>query len=442
MKDLSYSYKAIFKIALPLMVSNLFYVMIAVTDITFMGMVDVVSQAAIGFVALFYLIFFMLGFAYTKGAQILIAQKVGEGKEKAVGLIVDNTSIVLIGMALLLFLPLAFELDFILGLTISDDAVREASYQFLKIRKYGFFLSFLGSVLIAYYSGIGKTTILAIAIITMSLSNILLNRLLIFGEFGLPEMGIAGAALASNIAEGLSLLIMIVGVFLTKKRMQHQLFYFKEISTKIIAKISTLSAPLVVQSLVGLGAWMVFFTLIEKIGPEELAVSNVVKQLYTVLGIPTFALASTTNTVIGNIVGQGKKNEVIPLLKRIILISSSMIVLFSLPAFLFPRFFIGIIAEPSIIEQTVLPLYVSLIALQLYSFSTVLFNCIASLGSTLVSMTVEIITIIVYLIYLYIVFYVMEPELGMLWTSELIYWLSIALLSIAYLRYSGWREKG
>ena len=89
------------------MVSNFFYTLIAITDIGFMKEIGVTEQAAIGYIALIYLVFFMIGFSYTKGTQILIAQKDGERNHRSVGIILDNTIVVLLSIALLLLIILS-----------------------------------------------------------------------------------------------------------------------------------------------------------------------------------------------------------------------------------------------------------------------------------------------------------------------------------------------
>jgi putative MATE family efflux protein len=440
MNNLTYSYRDIFNIALPLMVSNFFFTLIAVTDIGFMSVIGVTEQAAIGYISLLYLFFFMAGFSYTRGAQILIAQKNGQNKHKTIGLILDNMLVVIMGVALILWLILFLFGRIILENILQDPDVIAASYAYLDIRKWGFFASFLGSAFIAFYSGIGRTKILALAIVSMSVSNIFLNWVLIFGHFGFPAMGIEGAAYASNFAEFLSTGIMLIGLHVLKLRKKNHLLYFATISKNIIAKITNLSFPLVVQTLIGLAAWIVFFTLIEKMGKAELAISNNVKQIYTLLGIPTYALASSTNTIIGNLVGQRKVDEIIPTLKRIILISSVCIALFTLPTFLFPSQLLGLISEEGLIQRSIHPLFVALVALQLYGFSTILFNCIASIGASLHSLVVETITIFLYLAFIYLIFYVLEVNLTIAWTTEWFYWGSLALLSLSYLSFFNWRK--
>jgi Na+-driven multidrug efflux pump len=176
-------------------------------------------------------------------------------------------------------------------------------------------------------------------------------------------------------------------------------------------------------------------------GKAELAISNNVKQIYTLLGIPTYALASSTNTVIGNLVGQKKINEIIPTLKRIILISSILIFLFTLPTFIFPKILLTLISEKGLVGDSIGPLYVALVALWLYGFSTILFNCIASIGASLHSLIVETITIVVYLFFVYIIFYILDVNLTVAWTTELFYWGSLAVLSLIYLRFFNWKKK-
>lgn len=441
MKELSYTYKDILKIALPLMVSNFFFTLIAVTDIGFMRDIGVVEQAAIGYISLLYLFFFMAGFSYTRGAQILIAQKDGQKKHKAIGLILDNMLVVLMSGAFVLWLILYLWAKELLNFALPDQEVIEASFQYLNIRKWGFFASFLGSAMIAYYSGIGKTKILAVAIITMSLSNIFLNWVLIFGHFGLAAYGIKGAAYASNIAEILSTLIMLIGLVTLGLRKKNHLFFFDKIKRSIIWNITTISFPLVLQTLIGLAAWLIFFTLIGKLGTSELAISNNVKQIYTLLGIPTYALASSTNTIIGNLVGQRKIIEIIPTLKRIIIVSTICIFIFTLPSFIFPKTMIALISEPGLIEQSIGPLFVALVALQLYGFSTILFNCIASFGASIHSLLVEIATIALYLGYIYIIFFKVDTTLTLAWTTEWFYWGTLAFISILYLKFSPWKLK-
>lgn len=441
MKNLSYSYKDIIYLALPLMVSNFFYTLISFADVAFMKEIGLAEQGAINFVALVYLIFFMISFSYTKGTQIFIARKDGEDKSSQIGIILDNTIFVLGIVGILLFALFYFYSEQFLSLFLQDKEVLQAALDYMSIRKYGFIYGFMGSVFIAYYTGIAKVKTLAIAIVIMSVTNIFLNWVLIFGRFGFPEMGIKGAALASNIAEFISIAIMWVNIFTNKLNKRHLLFSFRLIKLEYIKVISKISAPIVVLTLLGLFTWLIFFALIEKMGVLPFAISGSIKQIYTVLGISAFALSSATNTIIGNVIGQKKYDEIIPLTIRLVVVSLSFILLFIGVARIFPHQILSLIMDESIIESAMPILDITLIALILYGISNVIFNTVVTLGSNRVSLTILVVVVILYSSSMYYVFYIVQDDLSLAWMTEWVYWVFLCILSAGHLKFANWKNK-
>ena len=118
-------------------------------------------------------------------------------------------------MALLLF---GFTKAFggnIMRLLVSSESIYEGTMEFLDWRIYGFFFSFINVMFRALYIGITRTKVLTINAIVMALTNVVLDYALIFGKFGLPEMGIKGAAIASVLAEASSILFFVIYTYLT-----------------------------------------------------------------------------------------------------------------------------------------------------------------------------------------------------------------------------------
>tara|TARA_B110000037_G_scaffold217961_1_gene280046 strand:- start:2078 stop:3412 length:1335 start_codon:yes stop_codon:yes gene_type:complete len=440
MKDLSYSYKDIISLAIPLMLSNFFYTLISFTDVAFMKEIGLAEQGAINFVALLYLIFFMISFAYTKGTQIFIARKEGEDKKSHVGIILDNTIFVLGVVGIILFLLFALFSKEILNVFLEDPVVLQAAMDYIGIRKYGFIYGFMGSVFIAYYTGISKVKTLAVAIIIMAVSNIFLNYVLVFGKFGFPEMGIKGAALASNIAEFISITIMWVNIFTNKLNKRHLLFSFRLIKWEYIKVISKISMPIVVLTLLGLLTWLIFFALIEKMGVEQFAISGSIKQIYTVFGISAFALSSVTNTIISNVIGQKKYHEIIPLTKRLVIVSFSFIMVFISVAYYFRRGVLSLIMEDSIIEASLPILNITLLALILYSIGNVIYNTVVTIGSNLISLAILFAVVVIYAGFVYYVFFIVQDDLQLAWITEWVYWFSLMVISAVYLRFANWKK--
>ena len=172
-----------------------------------------VGEAELGASALagiFYLMIFMLGFGFSIGAQILIARRNGAKEYSQIGPLFMQSTAFLLLMALVLFILSKVFAARIMGALIEAPDVREAAVRYLDYRVYGFFFAYVGSMFRAFYVGTTRTRILTINSIVMVLTNVVLNYLLIFGKFGFPEMGIAGAAIASSISEGVSALFYIL----------------------------------------------------------------------------------------------------------------------------------------------------------------------------------------------------------------------------------------
>ena len=99
-------------------------------------------------------------------------------------------------------------------------------------------------------------------------------------------------------------------------------------------KIFELSSPIIVQNLLSMGAWFLFFVFIEKIGSHELAISNIVRGAYMISMTPFWGFSVAANSMVSNVIGQGKKEEVLGLVQKIIkltlVVSLLMIVVLSL----------------------------------------------------------------------------------------------------------------
>lgn len=438
--QLGSGYGQIWRIAYPIMIGSLAQNIIAFTDVAFLGRVGESELAAIGYVTLFYLLLFTIGYGYTKGTQILVARRAGEGNRMAVGEVVDNSFLVITAMGVALFLLLVFFGQTLFSLILNDQTVVRLCVEYLEIRAWGVVFSFLGTVLMSFYMGLGRMKIIVWSVVVMSAMNILLNWILIFGHFGLPALGIAGAAFASTIAEVVAFLIFAVYSVVQKHYEEFKFYRLGSINKKTIAAITNLSAPIVGQFVVGLGAWFTFFTFIEKMGSHELAISNIIRNLYSLAGLTTWGLASAANTIVSNIIGQGLYDEVPGTIKRIVILSLTLGVVIALVLLAFPAALLRVYTNDfHIIADSVPVLYVCVAAMPLFSISTILFNGIVSTGSTKISLLIETLAISGYLIYIYTVIIVWRCELWVAWTSEWVYWTLIGSMALAFLKSGRWR---
>ena len=442
MSQLQATYKEIWRIGYPLMLGNIAWALIGMFDTIFMGWIPgqhnaEVAQGAIGAISILYSIFFMIGFSYTRGTQILIARRMGEGKPRRVGEIINNAIIDMIVSSLVLFFSVQFFSAEFLNWKMNDKEVITASDLFIKYRIWGLPAGFVSCVFISFYSGIGQTGVLTVSVGLMSLLNIVLNYVFVFGKFGMPAMGIAGSGLASSIAEWFSVVVMVGGVFIKNRRAQYYLFHIRRINFKLIWHMTKISIPLVLQSVIANGAWFIFITNIEKLGQDKLDISSILRQLLLIISIPAWALGSVTNTIVSNLAGQNKYEDVRMAIRRISLVSTCLVVGQCVIMLIFPRvilrFFIP--DNPALIEQTIPSLWVVVGALTLMSFSVIIFNGVVSVGdSTHQALYIEIITVILYCAYFTFIFRIKGVDLPLVWTAEWVYWITMLSGSIYMLK--------
>ncbi len=405
-----------------------------------MGRVGEIELGAIGIISIYYLLLFMIGFSYTKGTQILVARRIGEGELKGAGSIFDNSLYVLLALGIFLMGVVYLGAEPSLQMLLKEQAIIDASVLYIDIRAWGLLFSFTGSVFLAFYMAINRSMILLLGISIMTAANIFLNWLLIFGHWGFPEMGIEGAALASNLAEVFVAVLFLCHLFFSGWREKYNMLQPRLPNWAVIGSITKLALPIVLQTLIGLLAWFIFFTYLEKIGTKELAASNVVKQIYMFAGIIGWAFSSTANTVISSLMGQGKASHVPLALKRIVVLSLAMNAAVAAIMALFPVPILMIFTDdPALIEMGIPVLYVTLVALLVYSASVVMYYGIVSTGNTTITLIIEIVVILLYLGVIHLLFEA-DVSLPVFWTVEIFYWAALATGSYLYLRTGNWKD--
>lgn len=201
--------------------------------------------------------------------------------------------------------------------------------------------------------------------------------------------------------------------------------------------MTKVSTPLVLQSVIANGAWFIFFTYIERLGQDKLDISSILRQLLIIIGIPAWALGSVTNTILSNLAGQNNFADVRMAIRRIALVSSSLIIGQCLVLLLFPRFILHFFVpdNPMLIDQTIPSLWVLTGALALMSFTVIIFNGVVSVGDTThQALYIEVLAVVVYSIYFMVIFHMPGVDLPLVWSAEWVYWLTMLAGSIYMLK--------
>ena len=435
------TYKEIWSIAWPIILSSLANTVINFTDVAFVSRIGEKELAASALGGVFYFLLLMIGIAIGVGATILIARKAGENKESEIGTIYDNSLVILIAVSLLMLAGVYFFMPMLMNYVIKDTDVAKLCVAYLNVRGLGLVFMMVLISLRAFYTGIAVTRIVTYTTVVMMLLNILLCYVFALGNFGFAALGIVGVALASAISEIVAALYALVYTFVKKEFRKFQLFKFKEIGKKTSIYILNLSAPIVLQHLISMGAWFVFFLMIEKMGSHELAVSNVVRGIYMVLMTPIWGFSQAANSMVSNVIGQGKKEEVLSLIGKIVRMSFVIGTISTLLVVIFPDFIFQLsTSDKEIIDSAKGSFYVISFANIIFSVSMILLSSVSGTGNTKAAMVIEIINIVVYLLYVYVFTILLPSRVEIVWGCEILYWAMMALFSFLYLKSGKWKN--
>ena len=401
---------------------------IAATDSIFLYHLSQADFAAIGFVSSFYLIVAAIGYGFSKAGQILIARRMGQTDLLGVRQTFQSMFAFEMLLALGSFLVMTFGAYYIFSALVNTEVVFYKSLEYLSTRSWGVFASYAGIAFVALYSGIGRTNSLLVATVVLLISNVALNYSLIFGNFGMPAMGIAGAGLASTISEYIALATFLIYVFVDKKLRHFDLLRFSRIDWDLIRLQARLSFPVVLQSVVGLGSWLFFFGIVDNLGERALAVTNLVRVVYLGLSIPTWGFATSVNTLTSHFLGRGRRMAVLPLTRKVAWICLWFTLVLSVVVAAFPRpilypLFGG--AETDLVDDARPVLWVLVGIMALFSYGATFFNSLVGAGGVYYGLQIQTICAVVYMA---LVYAIIETGIGGVtgaWSAELVYWALI-----------------
>ena len=434
-------YSRIWQIAYPIILGSIAQNLINFTDTAFLGRVGEIALGAGALGGLFYLAVIMLGLGFSTGAQIIIARRNGEEKLKEIGPIIDQSLYFMIPMAIFTFVLLRYWSIDILEYAVQSKAIFAETTVYMKYPAIGIFFAMGNMVFRAFYVGLAKTKVITYTTLVLAIVNISLDYILIFGKFGAPEMGVAGAAIASVVAEATALLYFIGYTFITIRFKDYDLFTFHKPQYAKLYAILKVAIPIMMQQFISLSVWFVFFLLIEKIGEMALAVSNIVRSVYVILMIPVWGFATATNTLVSYIIGLKKQDEVMSLILKIAGLTVVGVFGIVIIGLLFPTAILSVYTnDPALLELGKPVLNIVSVGVFFVSIGFIFFNGISGTGKTNVSLTLEIIVLTIYLTYTYLLIYVFNANVTQAWSSEIVYGVLLALTSLIYLKSGKWKK--
>ncbi len=420
MKSETPTYRHIWRIAWPVMAASLSQNFASVVDTFFLGHVgrDALAAGAIG--VLLFLALGFIGLGLGTGVQILTAHLLGEKRPEYLGDLIRQSLLISILIGALLTITNFLLAPVLVAWLVSDPAIEPIATYFLKWRSLELFPLILFGVVRGYFSGIARTGPIFHANLILSVLAVGLNALLVIG-YNLGVRGIIISSVAAQYAATVYLFYAL-GQQPYSLRPSRERTWFRP--------LFRYAGPAILQNLVGMVGWFIFFLVIEWRGSLALASANVVRTLYSFSMLPTWAYATAVGTLVGYFWAAREKSFLLKsfwqALRLSILTNVGIVGLLLLIApWIAPIFAKD---DPLIILQVRRDLYMIAVSLLLMPGSALLISAVVAVGQTIQAFLVEVGIIGLYLAYIFLLSEVFHASLTLLWSAEWVYWIPSTLI--------------
>jgi len=422
-------YKKILQVALPAIAGLSTQMVVSLVDTAMVGRIEDATYAlaamGIGVLATWALISFFSSLA--TGIHVVVARKFGEGDYISCGITLNNSLLLAVIIGLVVAMVGVFFSYPIAHLFATDETVGNYASEYLYYRFMGipFFLisvSFRG-----FFFGINKTKIFMFSGVITNVLNIIFNYTFIYGNFGFPKMGLAGAGLGSTLATLFDGFFYTAIILLPSYRNRFQNFKHLVLNKNIISAIMKISLPVSFQNVFILIGFLSFVSITGLIGTLEQASTQAVISTLFISFLPCFGFGIAVQTLVGNNLGAKKF-----LLAKIYGFETAKIatiytIVLGFIFTIFPQYVLLIITnDQSIIETAVPSLRVAGFAQIFYAVGVVLANGLQAAGRSFYVMKSEVITNLVIFVPL-AYFLGVYLELGLTWA-----WMALPVYIILY----------
>lgn len=374
--------RAIVLLSIPMILEMVMESLFAVVDAFFVAKIGVEAIATVGLTETVITLVYSVAIGLSMAATAMIARRIGENDpEEAAKASVQAIIITLFLSAIIGVLGVIYAEE-VLRFMGGDDSLIASGKSYTQLMLGGNVVIMLLFLLNGIFRGAGNASIAMSALWIANISNIILDPLLIFGIGPFPEMGVTGAAVATNIGRGIGvafqIIILLRGIGLIKIFRRHLVVNFK-----IITRILNVAWTGTFQFLISSASWIVMMRIIAQFGSEAVAGYTIAIRIIIFTILPSWGLANAAATLVGQNLGakQPQRAETsvwrAAFLNMVFLATVSVIFIIGAP------FFIGIFtSEPAVVEAGVMSLRIICLGYIFFAYGMVLSQAFNGAGDT------------------------------------------------------------
>lgn len=298
-------YREVLLIAVPLILSTGSWSLLLFFDrmfLTWYSSEAIAAAMPAGMASFAMLCFFIGTAAYV---NTFVAQYFGAREESKIGAIVWQ-GIYFSFISIMLILPAYLYADEFFAFIGHSPELQALETVYFKMLMYSALFVVLNNTLASFYSGMGKTLVVMWVSVLITVINIVLDYLFIFGKLGLPAMGIQGAAIATNISVLVGFIVFVLLVFTKIHQKRFQIMSSWRFQPALFKRLIHYGLPNGIRLLIDMSSFTGFLMFVGTLGILELAASNIAFNINALSFLPMVGLMIGVSVVVGQKLGEKK----------------------------------------------------------------------------------------------------------------------------------------
>ena len=296
--------RAVILLAIPMVLEMVMESVFAVVDIFFVSRLGEDAVASVALTESLMALVYTLGIGLGIGATAMVARRIGEKDAEAASHTAAQALLLGLLVAAAIGLVGFFQAERLLELMGGEPATVATGRNYTRVMLTGNATVLLVFLLNAVFRGAGDAAIAMRVLWLANLINIVLDPCLIFGLGPFPELGVTGAAVATNIGRGTAVLFQ-VWILLSGRGRIHVLPRHLALAPGLMARVLRLSGTGTFQVFVGTASWIGLIRILAEFGPEALAGYAIGIRIILLAILPSWGLSNAASTLVGQALGAG-----------------------------------------------------------------------------------------------------------------------------------------
>lgn len=294
------------RIALPVAIQGMLNTIVNMVDTMMIGSLGASSIAAVGLANKVFFVMSLLVFGIVSGSGILAAQFWGKGDLKNIRKVVGLALILAESAALLFLVPSVLLPESVMRIfTTGGDTIKIGAL-YLSLAAFSYPFIALSNTYVAMMRAVNQVKAPVVISICAILINIFFNYTFIFGHFGAPTMGVAGAALATLIARIIEAVSLLLVIYIRKSPVACKLRELVGYSKAFVLQFARTASPVIANEFVwGLGVTM-YSLAYGRMGDNAVASITIATTIQDIMSVLFQGLSAATAVILGNELGAGK----------------------------------------------------------------------------------------------------------------------------------------